>query len=224
MDNISNLADGIQKILESYKKNEYPESSLTPTQITFGNAIRNVLQELLNEDDFLNEDFICLSVLMKHFQKHCVGIENKKSTPQDIRYDFKTLEEYTNYEIKLSRAISNAFDDSTSTYFISSLYDAEDIINKVDKFFAGNAYLIFLRSCNVMDLKTGRTRTIALHSYCTDKTTNFPGRNTIDFRVGNVVEKTITLFPIDANKLEKKINSLIRNYSDSKISVKLKNG
>jgi phosphoribosylformylglycinamidine (FGAM) synthase-like amidotransferase family enzyme len=79
------------------------------------------------------------------------------------------------------------------------------------KLFEGNITVMFANSCG---LNNGRPINLSFHAYATNVTTNYSGGNTVDVCIKSGNGKTITLYTVDAYAVERKLNSIVGNYSD----------
>lgn len=188
----------------------------TEEEIAFAEDVYKVFQELINnEDQNSDEEFTSTSSLVNHFNKHCLGKNtNKKSNRQNVFYDFKHINQYKDREDKLNANIKKL--STSSKNIIGSLLDNEDVIKKFRVFFTGDKYLIFPPSCGFM--KDNKYIILGLYAFSSNVTTNYESNNTIDLIIMSVPGKTVTMYPVDANYLENKLNNIIKNYNVNKIS------
>lgn len=219
---IKTTGDILREFLESYMDDEdlTDDTEISPADRVFGDTLKTFLQTLLdgeNAED-LEERFTDNAKAKQHFLKHCLGTGDKKSTKRTVLYDFKTFEEYKKYEDQLATEIDAR--KHSSEFTIASFYDHGDILKKFKNFFAGDCYVTFLQSCGLCNTR-GAPVDLTLHNSCSAYTTNFRGP-TVDYRVSNYTNRTITLFPVSAERLERAINNAIKNYSKEPIEIKLK--
>ena len=194
------------------------EPYLTGADYEFEKDIRGVLQDLidsafssLTEDKNDNEK----SKLIKHFNKHCLGNnQDKKSRPSNIYYDFKTKEQYKQYALSIIDLAKS------TTMQISSLFDEELFYKHIRKFFEGDKTIYFTNSCCFHN-NNGDT-TLAIHSWANRVTKNYPN-NTVDVLIMTPKKNLVTIYPVDAHKLESKLNSVIEKYNDNKVRYKFNN-
>lgn len=171
-------------------------------QFTFGDNIFSIVQNLINPE--LNEEYTTETGLMNHFKKHCIRADHVSSR-QNVYYDFTDVNDYSNHELEISEYIDTVIDHNDKM-FITDIYDTDKLIKSFRKLFAGNETLVFSLSCGFHN-KFGLVR-ICIHSFATKYTENYL-HNTVDFLIQAPDRKTISLYPIDANYLENKINNEI---------------
>lgn len=211
------FGNNIKAILESYLIDEDIESDpVDEADIKLGDELKRIFQDIIDAED-LTEHFISSKSAKDHFKKHCIGENEKKSTSQRVLYDFKTQTEYEAYEKRLAVEIADNYYSGECT--VLSFYDAEAILDKFKNFFDGEHYVNFAYSCGLESVH-GDPVKLTVHNSCSAVTTNYNGK-TIDYRISNSVDRTVTLFPIAADKLEKAINRAIRNYSKEKVEIKI---
>lgn len=170
----------------------------------FAIDIQNLIKEFIEND--LTEAFVSPKAANKHFNKHCIGNGNKKSCRQTVYYDFTKINDYINYENNISNKCTNA------DIIINSLYCTQKILNAFRELFRGNYTIRFSGSCGFSN--NFGSINIAIHSYCTDYTTNYVN-NTVDICILSRKMNTISLYPVDANYLESKFNNIVKKYSNN---------
>ena len=184
---------------------------ITDAQIEFANSIYDLFQSII-ADNNINEEFKSNYSLNNHFNKHCIGKHlDRRSTRTHIYYDFKNVNEYKEYEQFIRTKVLQ------SDYIISSLEDSDNILKYFHNLFMGNKSIYFTRSCgfNV----EGKIINLGLYAFSSDKTDNYLGNNTVTLIILNKND-TLTMYPIDADYLETKLNNIIKKYSDLDISLK----
>ena len=188
---------------------------LTENEIAFGEALFNFLQELINADDYINEEFISKEAIKNHYKHHCTGaFENRKSKRTNVYYDFKNIDKYRIYENNISDKILS------STNVIYSLND-DNMYKFFRKLFEGNFSIYFKPCCGFRNNKG--TISIGFNSFASNVTRNYIN-NTINFLVfGGNNNNTITMYPIDANYVERKFNNLIKTYHPENLVFKFNN-
>ena len=192
--------------------NSPDEEPITKEQEDFAEELFNFLQELVNKEENLTEEFISNSTLNRHFYKHSLANRNdKKSNRQTIWYDFKYINEYKNYEELISEKVIK------TKYQIPSLLDTNLITNYTHELFKGNTSILFTTSCGFTNA-IGKIM-IGLYAYSTDVTTNYTKGNTVSVLILSPTGKTLSLYSVDANYLENKLNSLIKKYSSTKTKL-----
>jgi len=173
----------------------------------FYNDILTVLNDIINTSDIVKENFISSKCTNDHYRKHCLyNVENRRSTTNRVYYDFTNKNQYIEYEKQISYLSSH------TDYEITTLYDYDLIIRYIRKLFEGGITLNFTNSCGLRN-NDGRIN-MTLHSFATNVTENYQKGNTIDICIKSTRDKTITLYPVDAHKLENKFNSIIRCYGN----------
>lgn len=207
-------------IIEQLEDDDIEENDIiTDDEIAFANDIRAIFQEII-DTECLEEKFVSDNCRDNHFLKHCLGgYKDRRSTPSNIYYDFRNGDEYSDYEERMLNLL-----DRATTPTIHSLFDAKEIESRFRKFFEGNKFLILGVNCGFKN-DDGPTA-IGLHSFANDVTSNYSRGNTVDFLILTRKFNTITMMPIEASKLEDKLNSRIKKYSyypNHSISLKTKN-
>mgnify|MGYP007135714113 CR=1 FL=1 len=193
------------------------DEGVTEQDEKFAAALFDLLQELVNTED-LNEAFANNYTLQNHFYKHCLGANsNKKSSRQNVYYDFKYVNQYKDYEDKIAEKINTEVSSTYNKGYINSLYDSDKVKKAVYNLFKGNSYVYFPPIVGLHNQFGGFA--LGLHAYATGVTTNYMC-NTIDLILITKSGKTLTLYPVDANYLENKLNNLIKNYSNLNTTVK----
>lgn len=183
----------------------------TPAQIEFANSIYDLFQSIIADND-INEEFKSNRSLINPFNKHCIGKHlDRRSTRTHIYYDFKNVNEYKEYEQFIRTKVLQP------NYVISFLEDSDNILKYFHNLFMGNKSIYFTKSCgfNV----EGKLINLGLYAFFSDKTNNYLGNNTVTLIILDK-NNTSTMYPIDANYLETKLNNIIKKYSDSDISLK----
>ena len=163
------------------------------------------LYSIIAQDEILEEEFVSPRALRMHFNKHCKGHSDKRSTRGRILYDFTDNSQYSEYEKTLTNKMK------TTDYKIDTLLDYDDIIKCMRKLFEGNVIVWFTNGCG---LHNQGSISIAFKAYSSNVTRNYRGGNTVDVCVKAGNKRTITLFAIDAQDVEKRLNNTISNYSD----------
>lgn len=158
-------------------------------------------------DESLKEMFV-KGQLPIHFKKHCLGTSTKKSNRTNVYYDFKYVNDYKNYENKLSNIFSKP------NIRITNLYD-KDLIKSLKNLFKGNYSIELTSSCGF-----SKGRNICIYAYSSDVTTNYLSGNTIDICIRTNADETVTLYPLDANYFESKLNNILSKYTSFSSSLK----
>lgn len=179
---------------------------ITDDEIAFADEIRAIFQEII-DTECLEEKSVSEKCRDTHFDKHCLGkYKNRRSTPSNIYYDFRDVRGYSDYEEKILNLL-----DRATTPTIHSLFDVDEIESQFRKFFECGKFLILGANCGFKN--DGGPTAIGLHSFATDVTSNYLRGNTTDFLILSRKFNTITMMPIEASKLEDKLNSRIKRYS-----------
>jgi len=172
---------------------------------SFAKDMEKFLYSIVAQDNILEEEFVSPRTLLTHFNKHCKGHSNRRSTRSRILYDFNDNSKYSDYEKDLSTKIEN------TNYVIGSLYDYDTVIKYMRKLFEGNVTVWFTLGC---ELHNPEPFSLAFYAFSSDVTKNYRGGNTIDVCLKGRNKRTITLFAIDAQDVERRLNNTISNYSD----------
>ena len=154
---------------------------------SFAKDMEKFLYSIIAQDEILEEEFVSPHALRTHFNKHCKGHSNRTSTRGRILYDFTDNSQYSEYEKSLTNKMK------TTDYKI------------------GNVVVWFTNGCG---LHNQGSISIAFNAYSSDVTRNYRGGNTVDVCIKSGNKKTITLFAIDAQDVERRLNNTISNYSD----------
>ena len=171
----------------------------------FAKDMEKFLYSIIAQDEILEEEFVSPRALRMHFNKHCKGHSNRTSTRGRILYDFTDNSQYVEYERAMNRKIRE------TDYAIDSLYDYDTVIKYMRKLFEGNVIVWFTLGC---DLNNHGYISLAFNAFSSNVTRNYRGGNTIDICVKNNSSKTISLYAVDAQDVEKRLNNTISNYSD----------
>ena len=168
--------------------------------------IKAVLDEIINDSDILEEDFTSSRSMRSHFNSHCLGHDDtKRSRRSNVYYDFTDNSQYCEYERKVTDLINNSVNS------VGTLYDYDLIIGYLHDLFRGNFVLKFCNGCGLRN--SHGAINMSLIAFSSDVTTNYSSGNTIDICIKTGNGKTITLYPVDANYLQRKFNNTIRTYS-----------
>lgn len=176
----------------------------------FAEEIYNCIDSFLDKDN-INENFINKSKLKIHFNKHCLAGSDKKSTKTSVYYDFNNITDYRDYEEKILNGLK-----SDELLIIDDLGADKHVIKAFMRFFEGGKYLLLDSSCGFHN--NDKSISILLYSFSSDVTTNyFQNTITIDIFRGKT---TYTMYPVDANYLEQKLNNIIKKYCDTDLEIK----
>ena len=178
--------------------------------IEFADKIYDFLQGIINKNDGLIESFTSEGTLRTHYRKHCMaGSNTKRSRRNNIYYDFNNINEYSNREDMVSNKAISVRSNSSNMY-INDLYRIEDILSAFRRLFKGGACIVFGLACQFYN-NNGPVR-ICINSFATEATDNYLN-NTVDFLIQSPNDKTITMYPMDANYLESKLNNIVHSIS-----------
>lgn len=179
----------------------------------FAEDIYNCIDSFLDKED-INGSFINKNKVKIHFNKHCLSKPNKKSKRTYVYYDFIDINDYKYYEKQIISGLN-----STNLLIINSLGDYENISKSFRAFFEGNRYLLLSSSCGFH--KGNKSISILLDAFSSDVTNNYSQNTiTIDIFSGNT---TYTMYPVDADYLEQKINNIIDKYNSNIQYLKFNN-
>lgn len=180
----------------------------------FAREIFEAINSFLEKDD-LAESFRSSKKLDAHFKKHCLAKRDLTSKKSNIYYDFDNVEDYKEYEQQMLGKISG-----DGLLILNSLGDPEEVKNVFWKFFEGDRALLLNASCG-FSTENNKSRSILLYAYSTDVTKNY-NLNTVslDAFSGNT---TYTLYPVDANYLEQKLNNIIDKYCNGAPHIRINN-
>lgn len=190
---------------------------VTEADEKFAKELFDFLQGIIEEEDkvSLTEEFMSDRGATEHFHRHCLGRNSstRTSTRQTVYYDFRDVSQYKEYERILN--VGSRDSSGSNIQGFVSLLDRESIEKWFRKLFEGNKYIIFTSECGFHN-SHGRI-SILIHAFASDVTRNYQAGNTIDIMIRATNGRTITLYAVDANYFENKINSIIRRYHDDDI-------
>lgn len=186
-------------------------------ELAFAKELGDFLTELASIDDDITEEFLTDKKANKHFYKHCIDHSNDKiSKRSNVYYDFKDVSQYKQYEKSISNKLKSYYGgdisrhDKKNIILIDNLLDTDNINKAFRRLFEGDKYIIFSVMCNLRN-SAGPISIIA-HSFANDVTKNYTLGNTIDIMAA-ALKGTNTLYPVDANYFENKINNILSKYS-----------
>ena len=179
---------------------------LTEEEINFGCAVYNFLQELIDSDGCINDDYFLRGAVKKRFEAHCLCGKDRVSDSNNVYYDFKNIDKYRIYENKVAEKVLISED------IIRSFCDKEYIEKCFKELLCGNKSLYFPNCCGFRN-KRG-TVSIGLHSSNFNATKNHE-ENTVDLIVfAGKNRKTVTMRAIDTRSFETKLNSWLDLFLD----------
>lgn len=181
------------------------EGSASDEELECGDELHKFFQSLI--DNSLEESFINNNYAIRHYQKHCMDNKKKVSRRSCVYYDFNTFNDYASYENTLNNKTQNA------SVRLTTFYDLGDVKKKFHTLFEGNKSLLIPVSCGLE--KNGKPVIIGLNSFANEKTSNYKN-NTINVLILTNKFISLTLYPVDANYLETKLNNIISKYHKDK--------
>lgn len=207
-----------ESILEEDIEDWNDPDNLPPTEAQLKSAeeLKNFLQSLILRDD-LTEEFVSDRGARQHFLKHCLAKDPaKKSTRSSVYYDFKDASQYKAREKALNARVRDVVDSRTE--FVGALTNTQSLQNLFHWFFEGDRCLHFSALFGIVNNE--QEAALTLHSYANEATKNYP-QNTVDLLILGHHNKTITMYPVDANYLESKFNNLMKKYAGWEFSLKI---
>lgn len=186
-------------------------------ELAFAKELGDFLTELASVDDDITEEFLTDKKANKHFYKHCIDHSSDKiSKRSNVYYDFKDVSQYKQYEKSISNKLKSYYGgdisrhDKKNIILIDNLLDTDNINKAFRRLFEGDKYIIFSVMCNLRN--SAGPISIIVHSFANDVTKNYTLGNTIDIMAA-ALKGTNTLYPVDANYFENKINNILSKYS-----------
>ena len=146
MNNIDNVINELDDLDEDFNSDDY--SPVSDIEYEIAADVFDFIQDIIDNEDNLVEDFTSYSKLEYHFNRHCLGLhpgKDKVSQYTKVYYDFKYLNEYRNYEESINKKMINL-----PLVYQPTLLDTETLIKCFRKLFEGNFSMLFL---SVRDLK-----------------------------------------------------------------------
>ena len=194
-----------------------PSPFISEKQKVFADMFRDMVQKMIydgEDDELVSENFKNKSKTKNHYKRHCIDNDvNKKSKRSSVYYDFNHVNDYSQYENKISSDIN-----SSKSFRIKTLNRVSDVEKAFRKFAQGNSYVLFTYNCGFVSSDGGDVE-VGFHSFANNNTTNYSGGNTVYFIVIDSMGVTKTLYPLDINYVESKFNNLIK-YWNNKFSGK----
>lgn len=190
-------------------------------ELAFAKELVDFLTELASVDNDITEEFLTDKKANKHFYKHCIDHSSDKiSKRSNVYYDFKDVSQYKQYEKSISNKLKSYYGgdisrhDKKNIILIDNLLDTDNINKAFRRLFEGDKYIIFSVMCNLRN--SAGPISIIVHSFANDVTKNYKLGNTIDI-MATALKGTNTLYPVDANYFENKINNILSKYSNKPI-------
>lgn len=191
---------------------------VTEEDENFAKDMFDVIQGLIDSEEGkdLTEEFMSDRGATVHFERHCLGHHRneRRSQRTNVYYDFRDVSQYKERERTIDSVARDSGRHKNVVAFPSMLLRTE-IEEGFRKLFEGNQYLVFSQECGFHN-NMGRVR-LVIHSFASDVTRNYSSGNTVDLVIYGNNGKAVTMYPIDANYFENKINSIIRRYHDDNI-------
>lgn len=130
------------------------------------------MQEIINSETTIAEEFVSKSALQQHYQKHCLADSpHKKSDKNNILYDFADVTGYKNLEQELHSKIQEGVRTHKNLSFVWSLFDALIITQSFYNLFKGNFTLYFSAACGFQN-ERGHIA-VAFTSFANEYTKNY---------------------------------------------------
>ncbi len=173
----------------------------------FARDMFNALYEFVDDPVSIYEEFTSPKNWRDHYKNHCLcALPKRKSKRTLVYYDFNDPSQYAEYEKKISEEINS------TEYRIGTLYEYDTIIRYMQKLFEGDITVVFCNGCGLRN--SNGLVNLSIHAFSSDVTKNYAAGNTVDICVKSGRNRTITLYPVDANYLQTKLNNIIKKYSD----------
>lgn len=170
----------------------------------FAEDMLDFLIDIVRMSDTVVESFTSDRNFLIHFEKHCLGRNrNRTSSSQRIYYDFTDSSQYSSYEKKISEYTAS------TDYRIDSLEDYDTVMTYMRKLFEGNCTVVFEKSCGLRGNKGPIS--LSFSAYSSNATKNYSSGNTIDVCIKGRGNRTVTLYAVDAHKVQSRLNNIIRN-------------
>lgn len=174
----------------------------------FADEMYIFLMDIIKEGQLTTESFTSPNNFRRHFNKHCLGHEEgRHSTNSTIYYDFTDNSQYSAYEQEVTDRIRN------TDMIIDSLDDYDNIMKYMRKLFEGDCTITFTKSCGLKGDKGPIS--VSFSSFSSGATSNYGRGNTIDVCIKGKGNNTVTLYPVDAHKVQNRLNNIIKNHLDS---------
>lgn len=201
-DKTENYFDSFSAEELSFYDNESNED-ISDYDASVADELFGVLQGIIDEENKLTESFTSESNARKHYLAHCKrGLKSRESKYTNVYYDFKTFDDYINYESMISESAK-----SDKALFVEDFIDGKKIVAAFRKLFEGGKCLVFGLGCGFHN-DFGNVR-LCIRSWATEATKENYLYNTVDFLVQAPDKSTISLYPLDVNYLETKLNNAI---------------
>lgn len=178
--------------------------------------IADDLYEFLSEltyNESLTEEWTSESNLKKHFNKHCIGTNKKQSNKSEILYDFTNIKDYEKYENKINNIALH------SQCVITSLFNTTKVLSALKNISSKPISILFDTTCKFKNAN-GSVK-IGLVSFADSVTKNYGSAHTVNIIIISKGDNTITMYPVDANKIENKLKNIVQKYNRNRKIRKL---
>lgn len=200
----------IEDISERIEMNSKDKNYLGKVSDDLAIDVFELIQSFVDRDEYITEQFTSSINEQRHFNKHCLGTnkKNKKVSHRSaVYYDFNNQQDYSTYENKINAKCKHP------DICIYSLLNTQEVLKAIRKLFGGNYTIEFHENCG---FDSRGPIIVCLNSFASDVTTNYTSGNTINFCILNTQRNTMSMFAIDANYLETKLNNVIQKYNKNK--------
>lgn len=205
------VRDALEQLDELDDWTDYDNTDTTEAEKAFAGDIFTFRQAEINSGcKNINEEFTGRQNSNIHFDIHCLGGKNVKNKNNDVAYDFQDISKYVEYERVVNQKVRNP------NVYVASLLDTETVIKAFHKLFEGNKSILFGVTCG-FENDEGPVM-FGMTSFANSATTNYAGGNTINFDIVDTKFKTMTLYPVKADRVETRFNGIIHKYTKLDIS------
>lgn len=174
---------------------------ITEQEINYGKAVYTFLQELINADSCINDDYYLRGAIKKRYETHCLCGKDRVSDCNIVYYDFKNIDKYRIYENKVAEKVLR------SENIIQSLSDKEYVEKCFKELLCGNAALYFPNCCCFRNNRGSVS--IGLHSSAFNATKNHDGKTVNLIVFAGEKRKIVTMRAVDTRSFETKLNAWI---------------
>lgn len=182
------------------------DEEFTEEEEELSNELFNLISGLAEDTFLVNEEFVSRKALENHYDIHCLAnYKNRWSSEKQVFYDFRNIDKYRYYEDEVSKKFNEP------DFSIATLNDYNHVIKSMRKLFEGNKTVKFEISCGIKN--NFGSISIGLHSFASDKTSNYKKGNTINVLVMARKGKTISMYPTDSYQLERRLNMIVKKYA-----------
>ena len=179
---------------------------LTEQEINYGKAVYTFLQELINADSCINDDYYLRGAIKKRYKTHCLCGKDRVSDCNIVYYDFKNIDKYRIYENKVAKKVLS------KENIIQSLCDKEYIEKCFKELLCGKKSIYFP---NCYGFRNNRgTVSIGLHSSNFNVTKNHDGKTVNLIVFAGEKRKIVTMRAVDVQTFERKLNIWLNLFLD----------